>query len=73
MARALVATAHGGTDVLHVEERPDPTPAAGQVLVDVAAVGVIGMAGQNAAALAEPQVRQPLLDLGFEVVVRESA
>ncbi len=40
MARALVAAAHGGTDVLHVQERPDPTPAAGQVLVDVAAVGV---------------------------------
>ena len=37
---ALVVTAHGGTDVLAVEDRPAPEPGAGEVLVEVAAAGV---------------------------------
>jgi len=37
---ALVVTAHGGIDVLTVEDRPAPDPASGQVLVEVAAAGV---------------------------------
>ena len=37
---ALVVTRHGGPDVLRVEDRPAPQPAAGQVLVEVAAAGV---------------------------------
>ena len=36
----LVVTAHGGTDVLRVEQRPAPEAAAGEVLVEVAAAGV---------------------------------
>lgn len=40
MARALVVPQHGGSDVLEVQEVPDPTPAEGEVLVDVAAIGV---------------------------------
>ncbi len=40
MERALVVPHHGGSDVLTVEERPDPTAPAGQSLVDVAAIGV---------------------------------
>ncbi len=37
---ALVVTAHGGTDVLAVEQRPTPEPGPGEVLVEVAAAGV---------------------------------
>ena len=38
--RAVVLTRHGGFDALRVEDRPDPTPGDGQVLVDVRACGV---------------------------------
>ena len=38
--RALVITKHGGPEVLQVEERPDPQPAQGEVLVRVKAAGV---------------------------------
>ena len=38
--RALVVTEHGGVDKLTVEERPDPAPGPGEVLVEVAASGV---------------------------------
>lgn len=38
--KAVVVSAHGGADVLEVEEKPTPQPAAGQVVVDVAAAGV---------------------------------
>ena len=38
--RALVVTEHGGVDVLAVEDRPDPAPGPGEVLVEVAASGV---------------------------------
>ena len=37
---ALVVTAHGGIDVLAVEDRPAPDPAPGEVLVEVAAAGI---------------------------------
>ncbi len=37
---ALIVTAHGGTDVFAVEDRPAPEPGAGEVLVEVAAAGV---------------------------------
>jgi NADPH2:quinone reductase len=37
---ALVVTAHGGIDVLAVEQRPTPDSAPGEVLVEVAAAGV---------------------------------
>lgn len=38
--RAVVVTEHGGPEVLTVVEREAPAPAAGEVLVDVAAAGV---------------------------------
>jgi len=38
--RAVVITEPGGPDVLQVQEVPDPVPASGEVLVDVAATAV---------------------------------
>ena len=38
--RAVVVTEYGGPQVLQLAERDDPTPGAGQVLVEVAAAGV---------------------------------
>lgn len=38
--RAVVITKAGPPEVLQVQERPDPTPGPGQVLVDVGAAGV---------------------------------
>lgn len=38
--RAVVITKHGGPNVLHVQERPDPSLGAGQVRIDVAAAGI---------------------------------
>lgn len=38
--QAIVVTAHGGPDVLALRDVHDPEPGPGQVLVDVAAVGV---------------------------------
>lgn len=40
MSRVLTVPRNGGSDVLVVEDRPDPVPGEGQVVVDVAAVGV---------------------------------
>ena len=38
--QAVVVTRSGGPDVLEVRDEPEPTPGAGQVLVDVEAIGV---------------------------------
>ena len=38
--RAIVIKQYGGPDVLSIEERPDPKPHSGQVLVEVKAFGV---------------------------------
>jgi NADPH:quinone reductase-like Zn-dependent oxidoreductase len=38
--RAIVVTKHGGPGVLQVQERPDPEMKAGEVRIDVAAVGI---------------------------------
>src|SRR3712207_4879209 len=38
--RSLVITAHGGPEVLRVEERPDPRPGPGEARVAVRAAGV---------------------------------
>jgi len=37
VVKAIVITAYGGPEVLAVTELPDPVPAAGEVLVRVAA------------------------------------
>jgi NADPH2:quinone reductase len=38
--RAIVVTEHGGPGVLELQDRPDPEPGPGQLLVDVEAAGV---------------------------------
>jgi NADPH:quinone reductase len=38
--RAIVVTEHGGPEVLELQDRPDPEPGAGELLVDVEAIGV---------------------------------
>lgn len=38
--RAVVITKHGPPSVLQIQERPDPKPAAGEVVIDVKAAGV---------------------------------
>jgi NADPH:quinone reductase-like Zn-dependent oxidoreductase len=38
--RAVVITKHGGPGVLQVQEQADPSPGAGEVLIDVAAAGI---------------------------------
>src|SRR5436305_13432298 len=38
--RAIVMSEHGGPEVLGVRELPDPTPAAGEVLIEVKAFGL---------------------------------
>jgi NADPH:quinone reductase-like Zn-dependent oxidoreductase len=38
--RAVVITRHGPPEVLQVQDRPDPSPGAGEVLIDVHAAGI---------------------------------
>ena len=38
--RAIVIKQYGGPDVLAIEERPDPAPAPGQVVIAVKAFGL---------------------------------
>ena len=38
--KEVVITKHGGPDVLHVREAPDPVPRSGEVRIDVGAAGV---------------------------------
>jgi NADPH:quinone reductase len=38
--RAVVVTEHGGPEVLDLQDRPDPSPGPGELLVDVEAIGV---------------------------------
>src|SRR5215469_7728495 len=38
--RAIVIKQYGGPDVLAIEERPDPVPAPGQVVIEVKAFGL---------------------------------
>ena len=38
--RAVTITRHGGRDVLALREHPDPSPATGEVLIEVAAAGL---------------------------------
>ncbi len=64
--RAVVMRRHGAPEVLQVEERPDPTPGPGEVLIDVRAAGinfadVMARLGLYAAAPKPPVV------VGYEV------
>jgi NADPH:quinone reductase len=38
--RAIVVTEHGGPEVLDLQDRPDPSPGPGELLVDAEAIGV---------------------------------
>jgi NADPH2:quinone reductase len=51
--KAVVITAHGGPEVLRVEEVPDPRPGEGEVMLEVAATAV------NRADLMQREGRYP--------------
>ncbi len=64
--RVVVITGHGGPDVLQVQERPDPKPLAGEVLIDVAAAG-INFADLMARLGFYPDAPKPPCVVGYEV------
>jgi NADPH:quinone reductase-like Zn-dependent oxidoreductase len=64
--RAIVITRHGPPDVLQVQERPDPQPGAGEVLIDVAAAG-INFADIMARLGLYPDAPKPPCVIGYEV------
>jgi NADPH:quinone reductase-like Zn-dependent oxidoreductase len=61
-----VITKHGGPSALRVEERPDPRPAPGEVLIAVAAAGV-NFADTMATIGLYPDAPKPPCVLGYEV------
>jgi NADPH:quinone reductase-like Zn-dependent oxidoreductase len=70
--RAVVITSHGDTSVLRVEERPDPQPADGQVVVDVRAAG-LNFADVMARMGLYPDAPKPPVVVGYEVAGEVSA
>jgi NADPH:quinone reductase-like Zn-dependent oxidoreductase len=64
--RALVIPKHGPPDVLTVEQRPDPRPAPGEVLVRVRAAG-INFADLMARAGTYPDAPKPPCVIGYEI------
>ncbi len=64
--KAVVITAHGGPEVLRVEERPDPVARAGHVRIDVAAAGV-NFADMMARMGVYPDAPNPPCVVGYEV------
>jgi NADPH:quinone reductase-like Zn-dependent oxidoreductase len=64
--RAVVITSHGDPSVLRVEERPDPTPGPGQVVVDVRAAG-LNFADVMARMGLYPDAPKPPAVVGYEV------
>ncbi len=64
--RAVVITEHGGPEALQVQERPDPTPGAGLVRIDVAAAG-INFADVMARLGIYPDAPKPPCVVGYEV------
>jgi NADPH:quinone reductase-like Zn-dependent oxidoreductase len=64
--RAVVITRHGGPEVLAVQERPDPRPGPGEVLIDVAAAG-INFADLMARLGFYPDAPKPPCVVGYEV------
>ena len=64
--RAVVITDHGDTSVLRVEERPDPVPGPGQVVVDVKAAG-LNFADVMARMGLYPDAPKPPVVVGYEV------
>ena len=64
--RAVVITRHGPPEVLQIQERPDPRPAAGEVLIDVRASG-INFADVMARMGLYPDAPKPPCVVGYEV------
>jgi NADPH:quinone reductase-like Zn-dependent oxidoreductase len=64
--RAVVITKHGGPEVLQVEQRDEPRPASGQVLIDVQAAG-INFADLMARLGFYPDAPKPPCIVGYEV------
>lgn len=64
--RAVVITRHGPSSVLRVEERPDPSPGAGEVRVDVRAAG-LNFAEVSARQGLYPDAPKPPCVVGYEV------
>jgi NADPH:quinone reductase-like Zn-dependent oxidoreductase len=64
--RAVVISRHGGLDVLAVEQRPDPSPGAGQVRIEVRAAGV-NFADTLARVGLYPDAPKPPCVVGYEV------
>jgi NADPH:quinone reductase-like Zn-dependent oxidoreductase len=64
--RAVVITSHGGPEVLQVQDRPDPVPGPGEVLIEVAASG-INFADLMARLGFYPDAPKPPCVVGYEV------
>src|SRR5436305_8217952 len=64
--RAVVITRHGPPEVLEVQERPDPQPRPGEVLIDVRAAG-INFADLMARLGLYPDAPKPPCVIGYEV------
>ncbi|MGH2957033.1 MAG: synaptic vesicle VAT-1 family membrane protein [Solirubrobacterales bacterium] len=64
--KAVVLTAHGGPEVLRVEERPDPEVGSGEVRIAVRAAG-INFADTMARVGLYPDAPKPPTVLGYEV------
>ncbi len=64
--RALAITRHGSPGVLQVQERPEPAPAGGQILIDVRAAG-INFADLMARMGLYPDAPKPPCVVGYEV------
>jgi NADPH:quinone reductase-like Zn-dependent oxidoreductase len=64
--RAVVNTGHGDTSVLQVQERPDPRPGDGEVLVHVRAAG-LNFADVMARMGLYPDAPKPPMVMGYEV------
>ena len=64
--RSVVITEHGAPEVLKVQQRPDPSPAPGEVLIDVRACG-INFADLMARVGLYPDAPKPPCVVGYEV------
>jgi len=64
--RAVVITRHGPPEVLEVQDRPDPSPGPGEVLIDVHAAG-INFADLMARLDLYPDAPKPPCVVGYEV------
>jgi NADPH:quinone reductase-like Zn-dependent oxidoreductase len=64
--KQIVITQHGDTDVLKIQEKSDPTPSSGEVLIKVKAIG-INFADILARKGLYPDAPKPPCVVGYEV------